>query len=127
VIFSGIHFDTLHADDETQVFDFLAVILALLWFEVQASLLKSVQDQVDMFLVFFKSMRVNKDVIDVHSAKLIKVGSENIVDKILKSCRAIGETTWHDQRLKKAISGLEGSLPYLPIRHSDEVIGPVNI
>jgi hypothetical protein len=37
----GVHFDALHTDDETQVFDFLTVELILLWFEMQASLLKS--------------------------------------------------------------------------------------
>jgi hypothetical protein len=86
----GIYFDSLHTDNKAQVFDFLVVELILLWFEVQAGLLKSFQHQVDMFLVFFKSIRVNKYIIKVHSTKLIEVGSKNIIDEILKYCRGIG-------------------------------------
>jgi hypothetical protein len=122
-----IHLDTLHTDDETQVFDLLAVKLAFLWFEVQASLVKCFQDPVDMLLVFFKGIGINKGIVEVHSAKLIEIGSENIVDEVLKGCWSIGETKWHNQGFEKAVLGLEGSLPFLPFRHSDEVIGPVNI
>jgi hypothetical protein len=68
------------------------VKLTLLWFEVSASLLKSFGDQVDIFLVFFKCIRVNECVIKVHGAESIEVGSKNIIDKILKCCRGIGET-----------------------------------
>jgi hypothetical protein len=37
---SWIHVDSFCADDETQIFDFLVMELTLLWFEVQARLLK---------------------------------------------------------------------------------------
>jgi hypothetical protein len=63
----------------------------------------------------------------VCSAKSIEVGSKNIMDEILKCCWGIGETTWHNQRLKKAISGVEGGFPFLLFCHSDEVIGPSNV
>jgi hypothetical protein len=122
-----MHFDSFHTDDEAQVFDFLAVKLTLLWFKMQASLLKSFQDQVDMFLVFFKSIRINKCLIKVCSVKSIEVGSENIINEILKCCRGIGESKWHNQRLKKAISGPEGGSPLLPFLHLDEVTGPSNV
>jgi hypothetical protein len=122
-----IHFDSFCTGDETQVFDFLVVKLTLLWFEVQASLLKSFQDQVDMFLVFFKSIRVNECVIKVCSTESIDVGSENIVDEILKCCQGIGKTKCHNQRFEKAVLGMEGSFPFLPFRHVDEVIGPSNV
>jgi hypothetical protein len=58
---------------------------------------------------------------------LIKVGSENIIDEILKYCQGIGKTKWHNQRLEKAISGVEGSFPFLPFCHTDEVIGLSNV
>jgi hypothetical protein len=131
VLYSGdlfrIHFDTLHTDDEAQVFDLLAVELIFLWFEVQACLLKCFQDLVDMFLVFFKSVRVNEGIIEICSAKSVEIGTKNVIDEILESCWGIGETKWHNQGLKKAISSLEGSLPFLPFRHSNEVIGPMDV
>jgi hypothetical protein len=122
-----IHFDTLHTDDEAQVFDLLVVELAFLWFEVQACLLQCFQDPVDMFLVFFKSVGVNEGIIKICSAKSVEVGSENIVDEILEGGWGIGETKCHNQGLEKAISGSEGSLPFLPFHHSNEVIGPADV
>jgi hypothetical protein len=80
-----------------------------------------------MFLMFLKSIRVNECIIKVCSAKSIKVGSKNMVDEILKCCWAIGETKRHNQRLKKAISGSQGGLLFLPFRYLDEVIGSLNI
>jgi hypothetical protein len=131
VLYSGdlfrIYFDTLHTDNEAQVFDLLAVELTFLWFEVQACLLECFQDPVDIFLVFFKSVGVNEHIIEIHSAKSVKIGSENIIDEILEGCRGIGETKWHNQGLEKAISGLEGSLPFLPFRYSNKVIGPADV
>jgi translation initiation factor IF-2 len=59
---------------------------------VQACLLEYFQDLVDMFLVFFKSVRVNEDIIEVCSAKSVEIGSENIIDEILEGCWGIGET-----------------------------------
>jgi hypothetical protein len=80
-----------------------------------------------MCLVFFKSVIVNKGIIEVYSIKSVEIGSKNIVDEILQGCWGIGKTKWYNQRLEKAISGLEGSLPFLPFCHSNEVIGPMNI
>jgi hypothetical protein len=80
-----------------------------------------------MFLVFFKSVRVNEGIIEVRSAKLVEIGSKNIIDEILEGCWGIGETKWHNQGLEKAISGLESGLPFLPFHHSNEVIGPTNV
>jgi hypothetical protein len=77
--------------------------------------------------VFFKGIRVNKHVIEVHNAELIEVCYKNIIDKVLKYCRGIGKTKWHNQRFKKAISGMEGSFPLLPFHYPDEVIGPPNV
>jgi hypothetical protein len=122
-----IHFDSLCTHDKTQVFDFLVVKFAPFWFEVQTSCLKCFQDQVHMFLVFFKSIGVNQRIIKVCGAKSSEVGSENIVDEVLKCCRGIGETKRHNQRLKKAVLRAEGSFLFLPFCHSDEVIGPPNI
>jgi hypothetical protein len=91
-----IHFDSFRTDDETQVFDFLAMELTLLWFEVQACLLKGLQDSVDMFLVFLKSIRVDQCVVEICGAESIKVGGKDIIDELLKCCRGIGKTKWHD-------------------------------
>jgi hypothetical protein len=103
------------------------VELAFLWFEVQACLLECFQDPVDIFLVFFKSVGVNEGIIEICSAKLVEIGSENIIDEIFEGCQGIGETKWHNQELEKAISGLEGCLPFLPFCHSNEVIGPTDV
>jgi hypothetical protein len=35
-------------------------------------------------LVFFKGIRVNGYVIEVYGIKALRIGSENIIDKILK-------------------------------------------
>jgi hypothetical protein len=59
--------------------------------------------------------------------KLIKVGSRNIIDKILKYCQGIGKTKRHNQRLEKAISESESGLPFLPFCYLDEVIGFSNV
>jgi hypothetical protein len=80
-----------------------------------------------MFLVFFKSVGVNEGIIEIRSAKSVEIGSKNVVDEILEGCWGIGETKWHNQGLEKAISGLEGGLPFLPFRHLNEVIGPADI
>jgi hypothetical protein len=80
-----------------------------------------------MFLVFFKSIAVNEGIIKVYSTKSVKIGSENIIDKMLEGYWGIGETKWHNQRLEKAISGLEGSLLFLPFCYLNEVIGPINV
>jgi hypothetical protein len=45
-----------------------------------------------MFLVFFKTVGVNKGIIEVCSAKSVKIGSKNVVDEILEGCWSIGET-----------------------------------
>jgi uncharacterized protein with ACT and thioredoxin-like domain len=80
-----------------------------------------------MFLMFFKSIRVNERVMKVCGTKSIEVGGENIINEILKCCRGIREAKRHNQRLEKAISGSEGGLPFLPFCHSDEVIGSLNV
>jgi hypothetical protein len=122
-----IHFDTLCTDDEAQGYNLLAVELAFLWFEVQAYLFECFQDLVDIFLVFFKSVRVNEGIIEVCSTKSVEIGSKNIIDEILEGCWGIGKTKWHNQGLEKAISSLEGGLLFLPFRHLNEVIGPTNV
>jgi hypothetical protein len=122
-----IHFDTLHTDDEAQVFDLLVVELTFLWFEVQACLFECFQDLVDMFLVFFKSIRVNEGIIEVYSIRSVKIGSKNVIDEILEGCWGIGENKWHNQGLEKAISSPEGGLLFLPFYHLNKVIGPMNV
>jgi hypothetical protein len=91
-----IHFDSFHTDDETQVFDFLVIEHTLLWFEVQACLLKGLLDPVDIFLVFLKSIRVDQCVVEICGAELIEVGGKDIIDETLKYCQGIGKTKWHD-------------------------------
>jgi hypothetical protein len=78
-----------------------------------------------MFLVFFKSIRVNEHIVKVCGAKLIEVGSKNIIDEVLKYCQGTGKTKWYKQRFEKAISGMEGSFPFLPFCYSDEIIDPL--
>jgi hypothetical protein len=87
-----IHFDSFCTDNETQVFDFLVMELTLLQFEVQACLLKGLQDLVDMFLVFLKSIRVDQCVVEICSVELIEVGGKDIIDEILKCSWGIGKT-----------------------------------
>jgi hypothetical protein len=91
-----IHFDSFCTDDETQAFNFLVMELTLLQFEVQACLLKGLQDPVNMFLVFLKSIRVDLCIMKICSVESIKVGGKDIIDEILKYCQGIGKTKWHD-------------------------------
>jgi hypothetical protein len=39
-----------------------------------------------MFLVFFKSIRVDQHIRKIGSRKLIEVESKNIIDEILEDC-----------------------------------------
>jgi hypothetical protein len=80
-----IYFDSFCTNDETQVFDFLVMELILLWFEVQAYLLKGLQDLVDIFLVFLKGIRVDQCVMEICSTESIKVGGKDIVKCAPKS------------------------------------------
>jgi hypothetical protein len=80
-----------------------------------------------MFLVLLECIGVNKHVIKECSAESIKVGSENIIDEILKCCQGIGKTKWYHQRFKKAILGIEGSFLLLSFCYLDEVIYSSNI
>jgi hypothetical protein len=70
--------------------------LTLLWFEVQARLLKGLQDPVDIFLVFLKSIRVDQCVIEIRGAESVEVGGKDIIDEILKCCWGIGKAEWHN-------------------------------
>jgi hypothetical protein len=70
--------------------------LTLLQFEVQAYLLKGLQDPLDIFLVFLESITVDQYVIEICGVESIEVGGQNIIDEILKYRQGIGKAKWHD-------------------------------
>ena len=67
----------------------------------------------DMFLVKFFVVRIDKDVVKVDDYADIEHVREDVVHESLKSGWRISESKRHDLPFKQSVVGLECSLPFI--------------
>lgn len=75
-----------------------------------------------MVFVFFQSVLVDQNVIEVGSAKKGKVFFKEVVNTVLEGCGGIGPAEGHDSVFQVSIAWSESCLLYLDFRHSDLVV-----
>jgi hypothetical protein len=70
-----------------------------------------------MNAVFFKGVAIDEHVIDIGCAEDIQKRVKNFVNSGLESGRGIRQTEGHNQRLKKAISRIKRSKPFVAVSY----------
>ena len=74
----------------------------------------------DIFFLFV--LRVNKNIIQIHNDKVIKLFHKNLIDIALDYCQSIGQSKKHYLILKIVVSGPESSFPLISFANSYPVI-----
>src|SRR5437667_10444130 len=80
---------------------------------MKTSVLKTLKNQAYMALVLLESVRINKQVVEIGNHEIVKIFSESVVDKVLKSARSIAKAKGHNLVFVKSISTVEGRFPFL--------------
>ena len=75
-----------------------------------------------MCTVAVKIVRVYQDIIKVTNAENIQEFPKGVIDKALAGCRSIGKFKGHNKEFKQAITGPEGSFPFITVLNPDQVI-----
>ena len=105
--FLEIHFNVFDDNDELEILDFDDIELTL--FDVQINMLfsKFVEYFVNMLLILFKVVVVDKNVIQVNDAKIVEIFSKNLVDKELKDFENVAKFKEHDYIFEQLIANDE--------------------
>ena len=88
---------------------------------------QSVQNPLNMLQVFYPSIVVDEDFIQIHHHKIISERSRDIIHHPHESWWGICQAKGHDQPFKKAFLWLEGSLPYICLFYQDVVVARLKI
>ena len=72
--------------------------------------------------VLLLSVTVDQDVIQVSSAELIQMLSENVIDEVLSVWQGIDQLKGHDQVLIKAVMGAKHSFPFFSETYSESIV-----
>jgi hypothetical protein len=84
VEFLGIHFDTVGANNITEVSNLGLVELAFLRVSEEPCFLKPVEHFLDMLVMFFLGTRENQNIIKIDNTENIKIIAQRVHDKSLK-------------------------------------------
>ena len=68
-----------------------------------------------MSAVFLEIGTENKNVIHISSTELVEVSGKSFIDVGLEGRRTVAKTKREDKVFKEAITGGEGSLPFVPL------------
>src|SRR5216117_947995 len=79
---------------------------------MKTRVLKTLKNQAYMVLVLLESVRINKQVIEIGNHEIVKIFSESVVDKVLKSAGSIAKAKGHNLVFVKSISTTEGRFPF---------------
>ena len=71
------------------------------------------EDISDMFVVQVHVLGVDEDVVKIDNDTDVEHVSKNSVDKLLESCRGVGQAKRHYQPFIGSILCVEGSLPLI--------------
>ncbi len=74
-------------------------------------------------VLFALVLNVDKDVIEIHYHKNVKLFGQDLVDITLKRSRYIGQSKRHDLVLEMTIAGLEGCLLFITFPDPHFVVG----
>jgi hypothetical protein len=66
-----------------------------------------------MLQLFYPSLVVDEDVIQIHNQKIISERPKDIFHHPHESCCGIFQTKGHDQPFKNTFFRLEGNFPYI--------------
>jgi hypothetical protein len=73
-----------------------------------------------MFPVFvYRISSENQDIVDICRNKVVKIFAENLVYKLLKRGRGIGQIKWGNQPFKQAISGSKSRYSFFSFGNAD--------
>ena len=75
-----------------------------------------------MRYMFFKGVRVDQDIINIHNEELVDHVLENFIREGLEDCGSIGETVGHNQVFVVTPSGDECRLLLIPTSNTDRVV-----
>ena len=115
-------------DDEAQVFDPLTFKLALLRLEVELVASEDIQDASGDPPKLVLTLGEDQYVVHVHTNHAIPDQlCKDVVHHCLEGCRAVCQTKEHHQGFEQPPVRVEGSLPFVPIPHSDIVIPPSDV
>ena len=82
-------------------------------------LLESLENFLDMALVFFLRVRVDEYVIKVHQYSDIKQVAKDIIHEVLESGGCVGESKRHYAPFEGAVASLESCPPFVALSDSD--------
>ena len=83
--------------------------------------LKFVEYFVNMFLMLLKIVAINKNVIQVDDAKIVKILSKSLVDKELKDFESVAKFKEHDYIFEQLITNDENDFVSIAFANFDFV------
>ncbi len=119
-----LHLDALMGDDIAKESHLILMKTALLKVCVQWVLLQLVQhpsNDLDVLFVFV--LGVDKDVIEVHYDKNVKLFYQDLIDITLECGRCVSQSKGHHLVLEMAIAGPEGRLPFVSFPNPYSMVG----
>ena len=115
-------------DDEAQVFDPFTFKLTLLHLEVELVASEDIQDPSGDPLELAPTLGEDQYVVHIHTNCAIPDQlRKDVIHHCLEGCRAVFQAEEHHQGFKQSPVHAEGSLPFVPIPHSDVVIPPSDV
>jgi hypothetical protein len=106
-------------DNHAKVGDFFYFKLALPNIEMEACLLQGLKDSTNMLTVFFQSVAINQDVVDICGTEDIEPGVKGLINIGLKGIRGVSKSEGHNQRFLESISGHKGRHPLMAVCDPD--------
>ena len=89
------HEEAVGREDVSQILYCVLVELTLFSFGIEAMLAEMVKNLVDMFAMFSRVARVDKDIIKIDYNTYIEEVLEDVVHEMLESSRGISKTKGH--------------------------------
>ena len=113
--------------DIFQILYQLRVEFIFLYFGIKAYLVEILKYFLNMPVMFRHIIHVNKYIIQINYNIDIQEIGKKIIYKLLESCKSISKTKGYYGLLKQSIICFKGSLPFITISNTNQVISIMKI
>jgi hypothetical protein len=90
-----------------------------LHFRIKLVFAESAENSFEVFPMFFRSVGIDEDVVDVDEDRDVKEVRKYVVHETLKGCGSIHQTERHDNPFKRTVECAENGLPLVAFADSD--------